>query len=400
MDELKTVYKRVPEEQLIYELNITQNKQRGILKSVHCADLHFGCINPEDEYNILKDQMLNKLEAIDFDIFCIDGDLLDHKFMSNSDPVLYASLFVSDCINLCKRKNATMMIIAGTWFHDAGQLKLFYHYLKDPDIDLRIIEKVQFEYVKGAKILCIPELYDQGREYYANFLFNQGFYDEVFMHGTIRGAIYGTDNKDTNSKSSPVFTIDDFLFCLGPIYSGHVHTPGCFYKYFYYCGSPIRYCFGEEEEKGFLISLHNLDTHYHYTHMEPVKSFRYDTIDANELITRDPQEVIEYLNNLQSNGIDNIRLDLSKMLSQEELNKLTILKQYYRTNGNVKIKYDHRKEEANSKAREELETTYDEYGYILDKSLSPEEIFTIYVNQQEGYEFITVDELKELLSDI
>lgn len=401
--ELKTVYRQITQEEKIYNMNLTNiTVKRGILKTVHIADLHFGTINPKKEYDILKEQFLDKISTFKFDILSIDGDLLDHKFMSHTDPILYASLFIGDCVNICKKWGATLVIIHGTRYHDADQLSLFYHYLQDPEIDIRIVEKVQFEYIKGAKILCIPELYNMGKEYYDNFLFKQGFYDSVFMHGTIKGAIYTAKNQEsgTNSESAPTFTIDDFLFCLGPIYSGHVHTPGCFNKYFYYCGSPIRYCYGEEEEKGFLISLHNLDTQQHYTHMESIKSFRYDTIDANDLITKDPTRIITYLNDLQNQGIDHIRLDMSRLLSQEELNNLAIIKQYYRSNNNIKFKYDQKKETENSKAIEELNTQYETYGYIMDKSLSPEQIFTMYINQEEGKEFITVDELKEFLEDI
>ena len=38
-------------------------------------------------------------------------------------------------------------------------------------------------------------------------------------------------------------------------------------------------------------------------------------------------------------------------------------------------------------------------NYIFDKNLSPYDIFTRYVNQCKGYEFITVDELEKILSD-
>lgn len=399
---LKEVYRNITDEEAMYMYNIEKQIFRGTLIEVHISDIHFGAIDPSVEYKILEDQFLNKIANFKFDLLSIDGDILDHKFMSNSDAVLYANLFVSKCVEICKKWGATLIIIHGTRFHDADQLKLFYHYLEDPNIDMRIVEKVQFEYVKGAKILCIPELYNMGSDYYNKFLFGEGFYDSVFMHGIIKGAVYQARNQEsgTNSESAPVFTMDDFALCLGPIYSGHVHTPGCFNKYFYYNGSPIRYCYGEEEEKGFIIALHNLDTHEHYTHLEPIKSFRYDTIDANELIMRDPKEVIEYLKGLHDQGIDHVRLNLTRLLSPEELNNLTIIKQYYRNNNSVAIKYDQKREEENSRVAQELSNEYEQYSYIMDKSLSPEEIITRYVNDQEGTEFITVDELIELLKEI
>ena len=41
----------------------------------------------------------------------------------------------------------------------------------------------------------------------------------------------------------------------------------------------------------------------------------------------------------------------------------------------------------------------EEYNFILDDKLSDFEKFVMYVNLQEGSEFITVDRLKEILSE-
>ena len=43
---------------------------------------------------------------------------------------------------------------------------------------------------------------------------------------------------------------------------------------------------------------------------------------------------------------------------------------------------------------------YKQYDYILDDSLSPEQIFVKYVNQQKGFEYINVDDLMEILNDL
>ena len=43
--------------------------------------------------------------------------------------------------------------------------------------------------------------------------------------------------------------------------------------------------------------------------------------------------------------------------------------------------------------------SYAQYNYILDPNLSPYEIFVRYVNQQQGSQFITVDDLQKLLSE-
>lgn len=399
---MRNLFKKIKTiDEEIYELNISTRQNRGTLTEIHISDIHFGSIDPRTTYNILKEQCLNKIVNIHFDIFSINGDLFDHKFMSNSDVIMYAVMFIDDLVNICRSKNATLMMIHGTAYHDASQLKLFYKYLQDPTIDIRIVEEVRFEYVKGAKILCIPELYNMGSEYYENFLFREGSYDSVFMHGVIKGAIYEAKNQESgiHSEKAPTFTIDDFRLCRGPILSGHVHTPGCYNTYFYYCGSPIRYHFGEEQEKGFLVVLHNLDTHEHYTHLEPIKSFRYDTVNLDDLLSLDPKNIIDYVFKLQSEGIDYVRVEFKNILNEQQQANLNIIKNYYKTNSRVKIKAENNKLRQTIQENKELSDKFEGYEYILDKSLSEYEILTMYINQQKGFEYLTVEELKNILTE-
>ena len=120
----------------------------------------------------------------------------------------------------------------------------------------------------------------------------------IFMHGSVEGAVY--DNKQQESK---MFTTKDFGFCLGPVICGHIHTGPNLNSYIFYNGSPIRWCFGEEETKGFQIVLYDMDTRYYYVHKEPIYSFRYDTISIDDIIMSDPKQVIDYINNLKKEKV-------------------------------------------------------------------------------------------------
>lgn len=384
---------RINNEEFIYSLNKDNNVTRGTLIEIHTADIHFGAIDPKLQYDILCEQFLNKIIDLQFDILSINGDIFDRRYMTKSVTVMYANMFINKVVDICKSKNATLVMIHGTLSHDAEQIKMFYR----SDVDIRIVESVRFEYIKGAKILCIPEMYGMGEEYYNNFLYNSGIYDSVFGHGMIKGAIY-TDNI-TTVESAPVFDIDSFAMCTGPIIFGHVHVPGCFHKYCYYCGSPIRYSFGEEQEKGFFIVLHNLDTQQHYAHLEPIKSFRYDTIDIDSMLIDDPKNVISYINELQQSGIDYIRLEYKKELTDIEISNLQLLKSYYKNKSNIKIKQPRIKKQESLKINDEILDKYKDYEFILDKNLSPYEILSKYINKQKGCEYITCEELKSILEE-
>lgn len=372
-----------------YKFDIDRSTKKGVLSQVHIADLHFGVISPEVQYKIYKEQILDKISALPIDLVSIDGDTFDRKFMSNTDAIRYANKFIFELVMICKSKNITLIIIDGTTEHDAGQLRLFYHYLQDPDLDLRIVENIQFEYVKGAKILCIPEMYGVDESVYRNFLFESGPYDMCFMHGTIKGAVY----KD-NVGQGRLFTIEDFSNCMGPIISGHIHTGGCFYSYFYYTSSPIRWKFGEEGPKGFLIVLYDMDTRKHYVHMEEVTSFRYDTINLDELISSDPSDIINYINTLkEKDGIDYLRIEFTKDINTYNLD---VLKQYYRNNGTISFKINPKssKQIALENGNKEL---YEEYSYLFDPNMSEYDKLAKYINTQMGYAYITGDTIKEIV---
>lgn len=368
-------------------------KNKPYVTEVHIADIHFGAIDPIKQYNILQEQFLNNISSIDFDILSIDGDIFDKKFMANSDAVYYAIEFVRNCVELCRLRNATLIIISGTESHDARQLKLFYGYTEDESVDVRIIEKLSFITAQGLKILCVPEEYGKGEEYYRDKL--NDIYDTAFVHGTVVGSVYGASKEDLGSNKYPVFSIDSFGGCRGPIMCGHVHKALCMNGYIYYCSNPIRYKFGEEEEKGFCILLHNRFDNSHYMNFIPIKSFRYDTINIKSLEYSDPNSVIKNLDGLLASGIDNIRIDFSD-LNEPTIQK--IIEQYYENNPSISIKRYTEKNIPQVNTTADIEEKYSDLNFLLDPNIDSYTKFVNFINHNEGTQFITVEKLKSILS--
>ena len=289
--------------------------------------------------------------------------------MANSDGIYYASKFIDELIQVARAKNATVILLHGTYSHDADQLKLFYHYQENSDVDVRVVTQIQFEQVKNCRILCIPELYGVDESIYQKYLTYSGYYDEAIMHGTFEGSVY--NNIVGNGR---LFRMTDFKMCLGFMIGGHVHKPGCFSGYFYYCGCPYRWKFGEEEEKGFIITTHDLDTHQHYVHFEKIYSDSYITIDLKDIVSNDPVD-----------GADKV-----------------LINNNYRENKNIYVEFMNLMEEQKMKAEGAVSSNGEldsDYAFILDDKLSDMEKFVRYANLQEGYEFITVDKLKQILSE-
>lgn len=372
-------------------IDISRKQERGLLYEVHISDLHFGATDPKSEYDILKSQFLDKISIMNrIDIISVNGDIFDHKMLSSSDGVFYAIKFIDDLTIIAKSHNATLILIEGTPLHDANQLKLFYHYMEDKDLDIRIINHIQFQYVKGAKILCIPEHHGLPEEEYRKFLYNE-YCDQVFGHMTFKGAVYN-DQVGTGR----LFDIEDFLHSRGPIISGHVHKPGNFGKDFYYTGCPIRYKFGEEEPKGFLIVVMDLDSRRYYVDFNEIISFKYSTVELTS-ITQDPKSIIEYIDKLKSElDINYIKIKFRYII--DGTNK-TVITNYYRNKPDVKLEFLTTEQEAMAKMEAEQRELNNTYGFITDPTLSDEEKFCKYVNIQEGYQFITVDKLREILNE-
>lgn len=369
---------------------------RGTLIEVHLADLHFGAFDPKKQYQILVEQVLSELYQLPkLDIISIDGDLFDHKVMSNSDAALYASKFVADLVHLAKMKNATLILLAGTYSHDFDQLKLFYHYMDNSQnygVDVRVITNIQFEYIKGARILMIPELNGVEESVYQKFFNQSGWYDAAFVHGTFEGSVYG----NLTSGSSRLLTAEDFKYCTGVAISGHVHKAGCFQGFYYYCGCPYRWKFGEEEEKGYIILAHDLDTQVHYVDFRPIQSFRYDTIFLDQLISEDPKAICDYINQRRiHDGIDFIKVKFRVPIPG--YNK-TIISNYYRNNPTTFVEFMDIVEVEKQKQQQAIMND-GQYSYLMDPSISDFERFVRYVNDKEGHEFITVQQLTELLGD-
>ena len=372
----------------------------GMFIEAHIADIHFGAMNPNLQYGILKDQFINKLAKMPIlDIVSVNGDIFDHKFMASSDAIAVAQYFIKDLISVCAMKNATLIIIGGTYSHDADQIKLFYPLAEQARniCDIRIVEECRYEYVKGKRILCIPELYGKGKQFYRNLMFGNGVYDSCYMHGTYAGSIYGKELSDLDSQREPVFCINDFGFCAGPIISGHVHNARCFDSHFYYCGSPYRWSFADADvDKGFIFLLQDLVTHTYSVQYEPIISDRYAIINLDSMINSDPNDIIQFiLRKKVEENIKYIRIDFTV----SNADAINILQTYFRGNKEVVINDKSRKDEITKETKEIVEK-YKDYDYIFDRNLSPEAKLAKYINQCKNEVYITADDLVNLLKDL
>ena len=149
--------------------------------------------------------------------------------------------------------------------------------------------------------------------------------------------------------------------------------------------------YGEEQPKGFIILFHNLETSEYYIHFQEIKSFRYDTIDLDELLMTDPYEIIKYLEQLHESGIDHIRILIKKYTDN-----LPIIREYFRTANWLKVEDKSKALQLIQRSEDSLKK-YKGLEFLIDPALDEYSKFVMYVNMQEGEQFITVEELKKIL---
>lgn len=365
---------------------------------VHIADLHFGAIDPAEEFKFLNEQFLIPISRISFSILSINGDIFDRRYPASHPAITTAIEFINRCAMLCKMRNAALILISGTDSHDAGQLSLFSDLHNTTGAEIHIVEHIQFVHTHGVKILCIPEEYNKGAAYYDNFL--KESYDFCFMHGTLVGGVPMATEENLDSKREPVFSLDCFSGCKGPIIAGHVHTAMCLNSYMYYCSSPMRWRFGEEQEKGYGILVTDLDTFSHHYEFMPIKSFTYTTISIEDIDTNDIEKMMIYIQNLLNSGIDHLRIICNGAPEYQ----VKILQEAIRSNKameRVKLSSTRTQRQGLFSSEKAEETNLSEdmkkLKFILDSDIDNFMKFVLFLNLNEGSEFMTVERLKAIL---
>lgn len=374
--------------------NMKLQIDKGTLITAHISDLHFPAMNPKKQYEILEEQFIQKIAMMPrLDIICINGDLYDHKVQTSSDATLYASMFIARLVEVCKMKNATLLILQGTLSHDANQLRIYYHYMQRNDVDVRIITNICFEMVKNCRVLCIPELYGVSEDYYQQILHGSDFYDICIMHGTIQGAVYGD-----NVGNGRLFTMEDFTNCKGPIIAGHVHTAATYHDHFYYCGSPYRWRFDDDCFKGFILMCYNMNTRQYYLDYEEIISDIYKTITLDQLKNNDPVDTISYIRNLkESQGINYIKVKFSSAIPSS---MRMALSDQFRNDDTVSLEFFSPEREIAKQAEAKIKEDGEKFAFLLDPKLTDEQKFVMWVNylkQDETY--LTIDELESILGE-
>lgn len=290
------------------------------VNSLYLADLHFGISHTSHLFDELMEVVPRTIEERNINIVFIAGDYFDKELVGSHK--YYATKFFANLASICNEKGIILRMVKGTTSHDYNQIVGFFGSTNIllPDLDFKIINTVEEEELLGLKVLYIPEeeLLDQD-EYYAPF--KERSYNIIVGHGTwdfVDKASFLLGNNALDKKASPVHLVKEWSKCLekGFCVFGHIHNHPRHKNKYFYTGSFSRWVYGQEEEKGFLVSETDTDTlEYKVDFIENLLAPKYDTLTFEEVIGSD---------NLKDKSLLEVRKRLKELVDKASSNRVRI----------------------------------------------------------------------------
>ncbi len=363
------------------------------MKGLIISDQHFGAVDGhrlivEHEESLFLH--MNSLVSLDF-IFIL-GDYFDHKMYMNDYNAYAAIVVMQRILEYAKKFKSIVRIIYGTASHECGQYSMFQSLFDDSRIDIKVIEHVCDENVKGLDILYLPEeyIYDK-KEYYKDTLYSGKKYNYIFGHGVIKEVMANAcrnESKDKKilRKKVPYFTTAELKnACCGEVYFGHYHVHTVIQDNIHYVGSFSSWIFGEASSpKGFYM----IDTDgYHNTFIKNTLARKFEDIyyQSHSDIYSDENVLLNELariDTLISNGIyDMIKLhfELPEDFGNTQM-FLNVVTNRYNNSENVKIDINTNGTNNENNDHIAIENN-NEYSVIFDKNVPIDEKIRFYIKK-------------------
>ena len=291
--------------------------------------------------NISKKGVIEKLDKMTFlDMIVICGDTLHCQVSMNSDYASVFFWFIGKIVKIAKKKDASVRIIKGTRSHDLDQLDTIRFYEDDSDIDFKIIDDYMIETIDDMNYAYIAEHYIDQPEIFSK---PNNYFDIIFGHLTIEQTQFTEQNSENINSQAPVFKLKDFLNVSNLTICGHIHSPMNFKDRFFYVGSTLRTCHGEEHDKGWnIITYLPKEKLYRVDKIVNEYTFNFNTLElSNRFIEKnDVDHIVEYVENfIDKNKVDRLSLKIICIDKEETTVKIELLKKYFAKNTNITTQF-------------------------------------------------------------
>ena len=350
------------------------------------SDIHWGAFSGNRLYDELQIFINYIKDCKILDFIVITGDYYDEKLYLNGIPANLSLKFFKELLEICKEKNTKLRMIKGTRSHDIDQLKLLYNLNINNEVDFKIYDKVDDEYLfENLHVLYIPEEYvDNMDDYYKDYLNDDKLYDLIFYHGLVEdNAFVGiSQESEKTHKKAPIFKTERLLDCVkGCVMAGHDHTPKIIKERYYNVGSYSCWAHGEEENKGFYMLNYNpKNGNFTTEFIINTKRQRFLTIkiteDSDFFKSKDLKESLDYLMSINENmTFDNLRFVIY-IPDDFEDNDLLVngIKSTFARYKDVKVVFKNLKsEKQNIKMEETINLLKQKYWFLFEKEMPYEE---------------------------
>lgn len=356
-----------------------------IYKFLAISDVHWGAL---DTPMLCKNLtfFLEYIKAlsgeIDFVVIC--GDYFDHRIQLNSKTALYAIHWMDEFINTCKQSGVKKIrVVKGTQEHDNDQLEAFRQY-EDETGYFRIYNTTTSEeLLPNLRCVFCPDETINLEEYHeSRWMHFTPNPDIGFFHGNFDNVLPSIeyDRIQNNHLPTMIYEYEKFASLIrGPLISGHWHVRQNIDS-LYYIGSYDRWCFGEEEPKGFLYGEYDTDcAKYRCFFIDNPLSRNYISLIYTTEDTSTPAEFAEIASVIMRElSQDNDALiRVTYMITNNDQGALTNfnnLQSRFMNNPRVKIYVkDLLKKVAKKEAKEKRLST-DKYQYIFSQAPIAEKI--------------------------
>ena len=312
------------------------------------ADVHIGnraISHKEYKYQLTKGVIEKMADLVFLDGIVLCGDTLHYQISMNSEYADVFQWFIAEIIKIAKSHNAFVRIIKGTKSHDLDQLETIRHYEEDFGIDFKIINDYMIEEINGHRYAYIAENYikEDVDDYYEEiFSKPEDYFDMIFIHGMIEPCQFTTQHSENLDSSAPVFKLKKFYnVCRGPIIGGHIHIPMVFNDKFFYVGSTLRTCHGEEEDKGWDIIVYSQKYgKYRVDKIINEYTFNFATmkISNNFIEANTVDEIVDHVESfIKKKNVDRLSLKVTCIDKEETTVKIEMLKKYFGKNTNITL---------------------------------------------------------------
>jgi DNA repair exonuclease SbcCD nuclease subunit len=382
------------------------------------SDIHWGAIVPIEQEKSLEfvfefiDESIKS--GVKPDLLVLAGDYFDSKLPLNSQEAILAIKWFHRLYNVCADNQIMIRMFQGTMDHDNDQLEVFQPLTGDlKDIESNdnfiniFLENNQTpkdffkifmtttveETLPGLKCCYCPDETINTEDYEERYIQEiLELKDIGFFHGSF-DVVYGellTSKPELLKKNNVIYRYNMWNPQIkGPMIAGHWHD-GKQYNDLYYCGSPFRWKFNENEEKGFIFLQYDTEDSSYFVKKitnplcadyitYEVYTNLYETQDDYTKIVMDVRAILEAMNQTSLNSQLRILVYVVDEKTENDV-FLSALRQEVINHRNCKITIknklkDKKKKEKVKEAKEENE----KYSFIFEKGSKPQNVIHTFI---------------------